>query len=113
LKKLELKDAKPYDAPGHFGCVTLRLHHKDTTGSQNFSVGLSHFLPKGGAEMGGGDFERVYYVISGTISVTDSNGQEINLGPTDSLYIANGEKRSIMNKTNQPATMIVISSYPK
>jgi mannose-6-phosphate isomerase-like protein (cupin superfamily) len=52
-------------------------------------------------------------VISGTISVTDSNGREINLGPTDSLYIANGEKRSIMNKTNQPATMIVVSSYPK
>lgn len=113
MKKLELEDAKPYDAPGHFGCVSLRLHHKETTGSQNFSVGLSHFLPKGGAEMGGGDLERVYYVISGTLSVTDSNGKEISLGPTDSLYIASGEKRSIANKTNLPVTMLVIMSYPK
>jgi quercetin dioxygenase-like cupin family protein len=63
--------------------------------------------------MGGGDFERVYYVISGNISVTDSKGQEIILGPTDSLYIASGEKRSIVNKTNLPATMLVIGSYPK
>ena len=113
MKKVELKDTVPYDAAGHFGCTSLRVQHKDTTGSQNFWVGMSHFLPNGGAEMAAGNFERVYYVISGNVTVIDANGSEINLGPTDSLYIPSGEKRQVMNKTNLPVTMLVIASYPK
>ncbi|MHB8566207.1 MAG: cupin domain-containing protein [Nitrososphaerales archaeon] len=113
MKKVELKDAISYQAPGHFGCTALRLQHKDTTGTQSFTVGLSHFLPGGGAEMATSEFERVYYVISGTITVTDSEGRDITLGPTDSLYIAIGERRSVLNKTNQPVSMLVIGSYPK
>jgi glyoxylate utilization-related uncharacterized protein len=113
MKKVELKDAPTYDAPGHFGCTTFRLQHKDTTGSQSFWVGLTHFLPKGGAEMGGGDFERVYLVLSGTITVTGADGKEFQLGPMDSLYMAPGERRSIMNKTNNPVTMLVCAAYPK
>ncbi len=113
MKKVELKDAPFYEAPGHFGCTTLRIHHKDTTGSQSFWMGLTHFLPKGGAEMGGGDFERIYLVLSGTITVTGADGTEYQLGPMDSLYMASGERRSIMNKTNNPVTMLVMAAYPK
>lgn len=113
MKKVELKDAKPFDAPEHFGYKALRLHHRDTTGTRNFHVGVSHFLPGGGAEMGSSDFEKVYYVLSGIITVTDSNGTDIILGPNDTLYIASGERRSLLNKTNQPVTMIVIGSYPE
>lgn len=112
MKKVELKDAPAYEAAGHFGCTSLRLHHKETTGSENFWVGLSHFLPKGGAEMGGGDFERVYIVLSGIITATTADGHEFQLGPMDSLYIPAGEKRSILNKTNSPVSMLVIASYP-
>lgn len=113
MKKVELKDAPTYEAAGHFGCTALRLHHKDLTGSQNFWVGLSHFLPKGGAEMGGGDFERIYIVLSGNITVTGADGQVFQLGPMDSLYMAAGEKRSILNKTNNPVSMLVLAGYPK
>jgi len=108
-----LKDAKSYDAPGHFGNTAIRLHHKDTTGSQYFHVGLSYFLPGGGAEMSTSEFDRVYYVISGTITVTGEDGKEIELEPTDSLFIATGERRSVLNKTNEPVTMLVVGSYPK
>ncbi|MEM1624817.1 MAG: hypothetical protein QXJ00_06085 [Candidatus Nezhaarchaeales archaeon] len=45
IEKVELKDAKPYEAPKHFNMVALRLHSRDTTGTQKFWVGLSHFLP--------------------------------------------------------------------
>lgn len=113
MKKLELKDAKEFNAPGHFGNTALRLHHKDTTGIKSFHVGLSYFLPRGGAELSVSEFDRVYYVISGTITVTDDRGNEIVLRPTDSLYIETGEKRSVLNKTNEPVTMVVIGSYPK
>jgi len=59
MKKVELKDVKPYEAPGHFKMVALRLQHKETTGVETFWVGLSYFLPGGGAEMSASDFERV------------------------------------------------------
>lgn len=41
---MELKDAKPYEAAGHFKMVALRLQHKETTGVESFWVGLSHFF---------------------------------------------------------------------
>jgi len=113
VKKVELKDAPEYSASGHFGCVSLRLHHKDLTGSQSFWVGLSHFLPKGGAEMAGSEVERIYVVLSGNITVTGADGKEVQMGPMDSLYLAPGEKRSILNKTNLPVSMLVMAAYPK
>lgn len=113
MKKLKLKDAKPYDAPGHFKMTALRLQGKEETGSQNFWVGLSHFLPGGGAEMGATDFEKAYFVISGCITVIAEDGTEIILEPMDSLYIPPGEKRAIINRENLPCTMLVIAAYPK
>ena len=112
MKKVELKDVKPYEAPGHFKMVSLRLHHKETTGVENFWIGLSHFLPGGGAEMEASDIEKVYYVLSGTLTVTTPEGEVFMLDPTDSLYIPAGEKRYLINKTTSPASMLVIAAYP-
>ena len=109
MKKVKLDDAKPYDAPGHFKMVALRLQHKETTGVENFWVGLSHFLPNGGAEMSASNFEKD--VLSGIMTVTTEDGQTFTLEPMDSLYIPPGEKR-YLNKTNKPASMLVICSYP-
>ncbi|MEM1515153.1 MAG: cupin domain-containing protein [Thermoproteota archaeon] len=113
IKKVELKDAKPYEAPGHFGMVALRLQHKETTGVKSFWVGLSHFLPEGGAEMSAANFERVYIMISGEMTVVTEHGEELILRPLDSLYIPSGEKRYLVNRTNMPATMLVIGGYPE
>jgi len=65
VKKVRLEEAKPYDAPGHFKMIAFRLQHKETTGVEDFWVGLSHFLPGGGAEMSASDFEKVYVMLSG------------------------------------------------
>ena len=113
MKKVELNDIKPYEAAGHFKMVALRLHHKETTGVENFWMGLSHFLPGGGAEMGASDFEKVYYVLSGTLTVTTPEGEAFTLEPTDSLYIPADETRYLINKTNSLASMLVIGAYPK
>jgi quercetin dioxygenase-like cupin family protein len=113
IKKVKLEDAKPYEAPGHFNMVALRLQHKDVTGLENFWVGLSHFLPGGGAEMSASDFEKVYVMLSGKVTVVTEFGEEIVLEPFDSIYIPPGVKRYLVNKTNMPASMLVICSYPK
>ena len=49
-------DARPYEAPNHRGVVGLRLQGFEDGGPQNQWVGLSQFLPGGGAEVQfGGD----------------------------------------------------------
>ena len=42
--------AAPYNALGHFNMVGLRLQGMEASPSQHFWVGLSTFLPQGGAE---------------------------------------------------------------
>ena len=111
MKKMALADARPYEAPGHFGVVSLRLQGREETGAQRFWTGLSHFLPGGGAEFGATPLEKVYFVIEGEITVKTAD-DEVVLGPYDSLYIPPDEGRSIVNDTNMPATMLVVINYP-
>ncbi len=113
MKLVKLEEAKPYDPPKHFNMVALRLHHRDTTGTKSFWVGLSHYLPGGGAESSVNDSDKVYVMLSGKLTIITEDGKEIVLEPFDSLYIEAGEKRAIINKTNLPATMLVISAYPE
>ena len=111
MKKMELKEAKPYEAPGHFDVSTLRLHDKDISGSDKFIMGISHFLPGGGCDMGSTPTEKIYYVISGEITVKTDDGEMV-LGPNDSIYIGPGENRAIINNTNEPVTMLVVLEPP-
>ena len=110
MKKVSLTQVKPYEAPGHFDVSVLRLSGKDETGAEKFWVGLSHFLPGGGAEFGATPAEKYYFVLDGEITVKTEK-EEITLGPWDSVYIGPNEGRSIVNKTNKPVTMLVVINY--
>lgn len=110
MKKVEIKDVKPYDPPKHFNMTALKLHDKESTGSSNF-VGLSHFLPGGGAGWDEGSAEKIYFVLDGEVTIKTKE-EEIILRATDSIYIGPGEGREIINKTNMPASMLVIVKFP-
>ena len=110
MKKVGLAQVKPYEAPGHFKMVALRLSGKDETGAEKFWVGMSHFLPGGGAEFGATPAEKYYFLLDGEITVKTEK-EEITLGPGDSVYIAPNEGRSILNKTNKPASTLVVINY--
>lgn len=110
MKKVELANVKPYEAAGHFGMVALRLNGKDETGAEKFWVGLSHFLPGGGAEFSSTPAEKYYFVLDGEVTVKTEK-EEITLCPWDSVYIAPDEGREIINKTNKPASMLVAINY--
>ena len=112
MKKISFDQVKPYAAPGHIDTSALRLSGKDETGAQKFWVGLSHFLPGGGVEYGGEDqdTEKVYIVVEGQVTVK-SKTEEFTLNPLDALYIAPHDGRSILNKTNKPASMLVIANF--
>ncbi|MBP1609205.1 MAG: Cupin domain protein [Acidobacteria bacterium] len=110
MKKVEIKDVKPYQAPGHFAMTAMRLHGKDETGTTKFWMGLSHFLPGGGAEMGATATEKIYFVLEGEVTVITPK-EEITLRKWDSIFIGPGEERAIVNKSNLPASMLVIINY--
>jgi glyoxylate utilization-related uncharacterized protein len=112
MKKVSLSQVKPYSADLHFNMTAMRLQGKEETGIQKFWMGLSYFLPEGGAAWAYEDSptEKVYLVLDGEITVK-SKDQEIKLGPMDSLYLAPYEGREIINNTNKPVTMLVAVSY--
>lgn len=111
VKKVKLEDVQPYQAPGHFGMVALRLHGKAETGAQRFWMGLSHFLPGGGADFDTNPLEKIYFVLDGEVTVKTAD-QEVTLGPMDSIYLPPNEGREIVNRTNKPASMLVVINYP-
>ena len=112
MKRVSLDEVKPYSAPSHFGMVAMRLSGKDETGAQKFWVGMSHFLPGGGAEYAYEDSptEKFYLVLDGRITVK-SKTEEFVLGPMEGVFIPPNEGREIINNTNRPVSMLVVIQY--
>jgi len=104
-------DARPYDAPNHRGVVGLRLQGFEEGGPVNHWVGLSQFLPGGGAGPDAPPVERVYVVLEGEMTVI-AGGTESVLKPMDSCSIPAGEMREIVNRGNHVCKMLVALSYP-
>lgn len=112
MEVTRLKDARPYEAPKHFDMRGLRLQGFEASRAESFWVGLSNFLPGGGAEMDATPLEKVYVVVSGEVTVSTDEG-ETTLGPLDSCRLAPGEARAITNQTNLPVLMLVVMPYPE
>ncbi len=109
VKKFE--DAQPYEAPNHFGVTGLRLQGFEDGGPTNQWVGLSQFLPGGGAGPDSTPFEKVYVVLDGEMTVI-IDGDETLLKKFDSCTIAPDEVRKIENRSNHVCTMLVVIPYP-
>lgn len=104
-------EAKPYEAPNHHGVVGLRLQGFEPDGPVNQWIGLSQFLPGGGAGPDSTPVEKVYFVVDGEMTVV-VDGTETVLGRYDSCTIPAGEVREIINRTNEVVTMLVVIPYP-
>lgn len=104
-------DAKPYEAPNHWGVVGLRLQGFEPGGPTNQWLGLSQFLPGGGAGPDSTPMEKVYFVLDGEMTVI-VDGHETVLKKFDSCTIPAGEVRKIENRTNSVVTMAVVIPYP-
>lgn len=105
-------EVQPYEAPNHYDMRSLRLQGFEAGGPEKFWVGLSHFLPGGGAGPDSSPIEKVYVVLSGELTVR-AGGSETLLGPMDSCCIGADEVREIKNEGNAVATMLVVLPYPE
>src|ERR1700733_2190862 len=104
-------DAKAYEAPNHRAYSSLRLFGLDAGGPKQFVVGLSHFLPGGGAGPDASPTEKVYVVLAGELTVI-AGGKEVVLYANDSCFIGPNETREIQNRGNDVVTMLVAMSAP-
>lgn len=106
-------EARRYDAPKHFDMRSLRLQGFDVSASKFAWVGLSHFLPQGGAQMDAGPLEKIYVVLSGEVTIELGDGSKQVLHALDSCHIPGGEARAIRNEGNEVATMLVVMPHPE
>ena len=106
-----LADAKPYDAANHRACTSLRLFGAEAGGTQTLVVGISHFLPGGGAGPDASPPEKVYIVLEGELTVI-VGGKETVLKANDSCVIEPNETREIVNRGNEVCTIVVAVAMP-
>lgn len=104
-------EAGEYQAPNHRNCTSLRLFGADAGGPTQLVVGLSHFLPGGGAGPDASPTEKVYVVLSGELTVIVDGREEV-LRPNDSCFIGPNETREIINRSNAVVSMLVSMSKP-
>tara|TARA_B110000914_G_C15316744_1_gene378271 strand:+ start:78 stop:428 length:351 start_codon:yes stop_codon:yes gene_type:complete len=109
VKRFE--QAESYEAPNHFGVVGLRLQGFEEGGPTNQWMGLSQFLPSGGAGPDSSPFEKLYFIVEGEMTVI-IDGAETVLLKYDSCTIPAGEMRKIENRSNHNCTMLVVMPYP-
>ena len=107
----KLAEAKEYVAPNHRQCSTLRLFGAEAGVSKGLIVGVSHFLPGGGAGPDASPPEKVYYVLAGELTVI-VDGKETVLRKNDSCYIGPDENREIVNRGNEVCTIVVAVAAP-
>jgi len=105
------KDAKQYEAPNHRQYASLRLFGGDAGGTKNIIFGYSHFLPGGGAGPDASPLEKVYFVISGELTVI-VDGKETALKANDSCVIEPNETREIVNRGNEVCSIVVAVAAP-
>jgi mannose-6-phosphate isomerase-like protein (cupin superfamily) len=104
--------AKAYEAKLHHAMTAIQLQGGAESETRYFTVGLSHFLPGGGAARSASQTEKVYFVVQGRVTIVMDDG-EVTLEPFDSCLMAPGEARAIENRTNDVATMLVVVSKPE
>lgn len=85
-----------------------RLHDAaDVEGK--ITLGLSHFLPGGGAEMARSPKELLYYIVEGEMTVSTDDGKEYVLQAGDSIHFSPNQGRASKNNGKDAAKMLVIS----
>lgn len=107
MRVTRIADAEPFSPGGHEGVGPVRLQGGEITPTTDFTVALSHYLPGGAAQLAPQPAETVYVVLAGEL-VMSSEGSEEVLGALDSVHFTPGTLRTVENRTNLPASMLVV-----
>jgi len=91
--------------------ATARLQGHEAGPTERFWVGLSYYLPGGGADESPAAAETVYVVLDGALVIT-ADGRSEEIGPLDSVHLPKGTVRRVDNRSARTATLLVIIANP-
>ena len=111
MNVVRFENAPAYFPPNHDGMHCLRLQGHEAGPSDTVWLGVSHLLPGGGTTLDASPVEKFYIVLDGEVTVVTESG-EATLGRNDSCRLAPGEKRALKNRTNRPASILLVMPYP-
>lgn len=109
------ENAPEYIAPNHFDMKCLRLQGHEAGPSQTLWMGVSQIQPGGHTSLDGSPYEKHYVVLEGEVTlVSELNGvtTEAVLKVHDSACFAHGEKRQLLNKSQQRASILLAMPCP-
>ncbi|GHU08198.1 hypothetical protein FACS1894158_17310 [Betaproteobacteria bacterium] len=107
MKVIKASEGSIYEAANHFDMWGIRKFGPPE-GAKAVNVSISEFLPSGGAKLSASDKERIYYVLRGSIIVSEENGTTHQVDSEDMIYIPAGEKRAMSLNGNVAARVLVI-----
>lgn len=99
-------EAPEYHAAGHEGMRCLRMLGKEA-GPAGFGwLGLSIIEPGGTVRPSDSPYEKLYFVVEGELQFGDGD-TFTRLGRFDACRFDQGESRTIVNSSDQPATVLL------
>lgn len=113
MEVVRFGEAPFYTLPGHGEITARRLQGAEASSAAFAIVGHSTFPPGAMVPMDAGSISKIYVVAEGTLTVEQADGSAHVLLSGDSIYIAEGEARTIRNGGATAAAMIVITPPPE
>jgi glyoxylate utilization-related uncharacterized protein len=107
-----LANAPFYTAPNHDGVTARRLQGGEASAADFAWVGHSEFPPGVVVPMDAGVAGKIYVVTQGSLTIAQADGVRHRMQPWDSIFIAAGEARSIVNDSGAAAAILVITPPP-
>jgi len=104
--------APAYFPPLHSGVTCRRLQGHEAGSTQQFWVGHSVYHPGALASASYTLEETIYTVLAGEVVLVVS-GREETLHALDSVHLPKGTLRSVENRSDQPASILVTIAMPR
>lgn len=112
MQIVRFADAPHYTAPGHEEVLARRLQGGEASSAGFAMVGHSTFPAGSVVPMDTGTFGKIYVVTEGRLTIEQGNGVKHVLDAGDSIYVATGEARAVLNESGEPAEMLVVTPPP-
>jgi quercetin dioxygenase-like cupin family protein len=109
MEIVKFADAPFYTAPNHEGVTARRLQGGQASTADFAWVGHSEFPAGVTLPMEAGPIGKIYVVTQGTLTIEQADGVRHRLDAWDSIFVAPNEARSVINDSDAPAAIIVVT----
>jgi quercetin dioxygenase-like cupin family protein len=108
------EQAPVYEAPNHFDMRCVRLQGREAGPAEQLWLGVSSIEPGGHTTLDRSPIEKHYVVLEGELTLVgelDGRREEAVLRRHDSCRFAPGEKRQLVNRSDQLAVVLLAMPF--